>query len=82
MCSEKTIQLKNMLDIAVEQGVLLFQKEEPATPLDIAQFQSVNEDYNYLPDFIVKDETGEIREIWYSGTVNDVEDSESHLSED
>lgn len=82
MCGEKTIKLKNMLEVAVEQGVLLYQNEEPATPSEIAQVQSVNEEYNYLPDFMVKDETGEIKEIWYSGTINEMNDINSHLSEE
>jgi len=82
MCSEKTIKLQNMLDVAVEQGILLYQREKPATPAEIVQVQRVHEEYNYMPEFIVKDETGEIKEIWYSGTINENDDSISHLSED
>lgn len=77
---EKAIRLRTMLEIAVEQGVRLFQKEMPATPSDIARVQGVNEDCVYMPEFIVKDDTGEIKEIWYSGIINELDDK-SHLSE-
>lgn len=66
MFSEKVQRLKTMLDVASEQGVLIFQGGEPATPDDIVNMQCVYEDYNYVPEFIVKDAAGEIKEIWYS----------------
>jgi len=66
MFSEKVQRLKTMLDVAAEQGVLIFQGGEPATPDDIVHMQCVYEDYNYVPEFIVKDAAGEIKEIWYS----------------
>ncbi|MCR5798682.1 MAG: hypothetical protein K6G69_01245 [Lachnospiraceae bacterium] len=66
MFSEKVQRLKTMLDVAAEQGVLIFQGGEPATPDDIVRMQCVYEDYNYVPEFIVKDAAGEIKEIWYS----------------
>lgn len=69
MGETKTDKLKKMLDVAVKQGVLLYQAEKPATPEEVARVQCVNEEYTYLPDFIVKDKVGEIKEIWYAGTL-------------
>lgn len=66
MYSEKALRLRNMLDVATQQGVLIFQGGEPATPEDIADMQCVYEDYTYMPEFIVKDSSGEIKEIWYA----------------
>lgn len=74
MQSEKIRKLKNMLDVAAKQGVKIYQGERLATPDDIVRIQCVCEDYNYVPDFIVKDSTGEIKEIWYSGKI-----AESHI---
>ena len=76
---EKAIRLRNMLEIAVEQGVRLFQKEKPATPLEIARVQGVNEECIYMPEFIVKDNTGEIKEIWYSGIISKLEDEKPSI---
>lgn len=63
--NDNTRRLKAMLEVAVEQGVLLFQGNEPATPEDIINVQIVNEDMKYMPEFIVKNDLGEIKEIWY-----------------
>lgn len=73
MYSEKAQRLKNMLDVASNQGVLIFQGGEPATPDDIARVQCVYEDYNYIPEFVVKDTSGEIKEIWYAENINNKE---------
>lgn len=69
MYSEKVQRLKTMLEVAAEQGVRIFQGDEPATPEDIVHMQCVYEDYNYVPEFIVKDASGEIKEIWYAETI-------------
>lgn len=62
---EKVKRLRAMLEVAVEQGVSLFKSEQPASVLDIVETQRVYEDYNYVPEFIVKNASGEIKEIWY-----------------
>ncbi len=62
---EKIKRLKAMLEVAVEQGVMIFQNERPASVSDIIETQMVCEDYNYVPEFIVKNTSGEIKEIWY-----------------
>lgn len=63
--NENTRKLKAMLEVAVEQGILLFQGNEPASPEDIINVQKVNEETRYMPEFIVKNDLGEIKEIWY-----------------
>lgn len=57
--------LKN-LEKASEEGVLLYQKEKLASPADIVNFYAVREEmsYNYL-EFIVKDENGKLKEMWF-----------------
>lgn len=72
MRGTKAAKLRKMLEVAVEQGVLIFQDEKPATPEEVARVQCVNEEYTYLPDFIVKDKSGEIKEIWYAGTLGHI----------
>lgn len=54
------------LEKASEEGVLLYQKEKLASPADIANFYAVREEmsYNYL-EFIVKDENGKLKEMWF-----------------
>lgn len=63
--TENTKRLKEMLDVAQEQGIIIYQGERVASPEDILQVQMLNEDANYMPDFVVKDEQGDIKEIWY-----------------
>jgi len=62
---ERTQRLLNMLEVAVEQGVKLFKCGAPASPIEIANVQRVHEDLYYVPEFIVKNDNGEIKEIWY-----------------
>ena len=54
------------LEKASEEGVLLYKKEELASPADIVNFYAVCEDmsYNHL-EFIVKDENGKLKEMWF-----------------
>ena len=42
------------------KGVLLYQNEKQVQPWDL-----VKEDMDYMPEFIVLDEKGELKEIWY-----------------
>lgn len=65
MYEEKIKRLKTMLEVAVEQGVMIFQGGRPASVDDIVNVQRVCENYNYVPEFIVKNVSGEIKEIWY-----------------
>jgi len=56
-----------MLEVAVEQGVLIFKCGNLVSPQAIIDYQMVHEDINYIPEFIVKNTKGEIKEIWYEG---------------
>ncbi len=70
MLQNKAQKLKTALEIERNKGVLIYQGDKLATPDDIAFVQWVNEDVNYYPEFIVKDEFGEVKEIWYGETVD------------
>ena len=50
---------------ASEEGVLLYKKEKLASPMDIISYSAVREDMFYDLEFIVKDEKGRIKEIWF-----------------
>ncbi len=65
MYDEKIKRLRAMLEVAVEQGVMIFQAGKPATVQDIIDIQRVCENFNYMPEFIVKNFNGEMKEIWY-----------------
>ena len=54
------------LEKASEEGVLLYQKEKLASPAEIVNFYAVREEmsYNHL-EFIVKDENGKLKEMWF-----------------
>ena len=50
---------------ASEEGVLLYKKEKLASPTDIINFSAVREDMFYNLEFIVKDEKGKVKEMWF-----------------
>ena len=50
---------------ASEEGVLLYKKEKLATPDEIAGTIAVREDSFYNLEFIVKDEDGTLKEMWF-----------------
>ena len=50
---------------ASEEGVLLYKKEKLATPDEIAGAMVVREDSFYNLEFIVKDEKGTLKEMWF-----------------
>ena len=50
---------------ASEEGVLLYKKEKLASPTDIVNFSAVREDMLYELEFIVKDEKGKLKEMWF-----------------
>lgn len=60
-------QLYKELKEASRNGVLIYQGSEQVSPEDIAHTHWVREDMAYVPDFIVMDEAGELKEIWYGG---------------
>ena len=53
------------LEAAASEGVLIYQGEQPASPQDIAHTLWVREEMAYIPEFIVMDEAGQLKEIWY-----------------
>ena len=63
--TDNTSRLKAMLEVAVEQGIKLYQGTTEATIEDILRVQRVNDSARYMPEFIVKNDMGEIKEIWY-----------------
>ena len=50
---------------ASKEGVLLYKKEKPATPDEIVGVCCVREDAFYNLEFIVKDEAGNVKEMWF-----------------
>ena len=50
---------------ASEEGVLLYKKEKLASPTDIVNLSAVREDMFYDLEFMVKDENGRIKELWF-----------------
>lgn len=62
---ERSIQLYLYLAKASEQGVLLYKGNRLSTPIELMGVQSVREEFEYNPEFIVKDEEGAIKEIWF-----------------
>ena len=50
---------------ASEEGVLLYKKEKLVSPTDIINFSAVREDMFYNLEFIVKDEQGKVKEMWF-----------------
>ncbi|MGN0307002.1 MAG: hypothetical protein ACI4DN_02175 [Lachnospiraceae bacterium] len=53
------------LKAAAEEGVLIYQGDKEVSVADIAHTAWVKEDMAYIPDFIVVDEKGRLKEIWY-----------------
>lgn len=58
-------KILNQLMKASEEGVLLYKKEKLVSPSDIVNISNVREDMFYNLEFIVKDENGKIKEIWF-----------------
>ena len=53
------------LEAAANSGVLIYQGEKEVSAQDIAHMVWVREEMAYIPDFIVLDEDGRLKEIWY-----------------
>lgn len=62
---ERNKKILKELIKASEEGVLLYKKEKLASPTDIINYSAVREDMFYDLEFIVKDEKGRIKEIWF-----------------
>lgn len=58
-------KLARELKAASDQGVLIYQGGKLASPEDIAYSLCVREKMAYMPEFIVMDEEGRLKEIWY-----------------
>lgn len=59
---------KDILDKLVkasEEGVLLYKKEKLVSPTEIINYSAVREDMFYNLEFIVKDEKGKLKEMWF-----------------
>ena len=56
--------LKNLEKVSRE-GVLLYKKEKLASPREIVESSRVCEDMFYELEFIVVDEAGKLKEIWF-----------------
>lgn len=65
MSNEQIRKLKAMLEVAEEQGIDIYQGGKKVSPEDITNSNYVNEASTYMPEFLVKNESGEIKEIWY-----------------
>lgn len=53
------------LEKVMEEGVLLYKKEKLVSPKEIVNCSGVCEDMFYELEFVVVDETGKIKEIWF-----------------
>jgi hypothetical protein len=53
------------LEKVSKEGVLIYQGDRLSSPEEVACTTMVREDNPYVPDFIVLDETGQLKEIWY-----------------
>lgn len=67
---KKSERLREALEDARKKGVLIYQGNRLATPEEIARVQCVNEEINYSPEFIVKNEIGDLKEIWFGERLN------------
>lgn len=63
--NEHSNEILKELMKASEEGVLLYKKEKLASPADIINFSAVREDMFYNLEFIVKDEKGNVKEMWF-----------------
>ena len=62
---EQSKEILKELIKASEEGVLLYKKEKLASPTEIIDFSAVHEDMFYDLEFIVKDEKGRVKELWF-----------------
>ena len=62
---EQSKEILKELVKASEEGVLLYKKEKLVSPKDVIDFSAVREDMFYNLEFIVKDEKGKVKEMWF-----------------
>ena len=63
--NEQSNEILKELVKASEEGVLLYKKEKLVSPIDIVNFSAVREDMFYNLEFIVKDDQGKVKEMWF-----------------
>ncbi len=59
------------LETASKEGVLIYQGDKVASLEEISHTRWVREELAYVPDFIVLDEKGKVREIWFENSEKD-----------
>ena len=70
--NECTNSILESLEKVSEEGVLLYRKEKLVTPQEIAAGSKVCEDMFYELEFVVVDENGNLKEMWFG------DDKKSH----
>ena len=63
--NEQSNEILKELMKASEEGVLLYKKEKLVSPAEIINFSTVREDMFYNLEFIVKDDQGKVKEMWF-----------------
>ncbi len=61
----KSRRLQDQLEVASKDGTLIYLAGKLSTPEEIAQSRSVCEEITYMPEFVVVDESGVLKEVWY-----------------
>lgn len=72
--SKYSDEILRSLQKVSEEGVLLYKEEKLASPSDIAEVSGVREDAFYNLEFIVKDESGKVKEMWFGNDKRDKAD--------
>ncbi len=60
------------LETVMEQGVLVYHEDKLITKEEAGWLQWAGETGEYLPQFVVRDEEGNLTEIWYGDDRNDL----------
>jgi hypothetical protein len=61
----KSRKLQNRLEEVSREGALMYLDGKLSSPEEIAKSRSVCEEITYMPDFVVIDEGGNLKEVWY-----------------
>lgn len=61
----KSRRLQEQLEEVSKDGTLIYLEGKISTPEAIAKSRSVCEEITYMPEFVVVDESGVLKEIWY-----------------
>ena len=61
---------------ASRDGVLIYQGDRVASLEEISHTHWVREEMAYVPDFIVLDEQGEVKEIWFESDEREMENKD------